>query len=206
LRLFRRRDETLNDRLLREAGYGPDGAMPAGARRREESAPPAPQGFRPLLPQGDGLPGVFADERRLGGWDMVRAVAAPDLHGSAYEFATVPDGTVIVGESCDEDLSALADAIALPSPYRAVATRLDDRFWLVSARRIQVLTLETAEGNEFELSSLAGKRIFSVDGLPVDDARVPAELAALGERRGADYAVRATRIDGDLWEIEADPL
>jgi hypothetical protein len=29
---------------------------------------------------------------------------------------------------------------------------------------------------------------------------------AAGERQGADYVVRATRLDGDLWEVEATPL
>lgn len=45
---------------------------------------------------------------------------------SGLRVATVPDGTLIVAEDCDEDLSALADAIEarLQPPYRAKADPL----------------------------------------------------------------------------------
>jgi hypothetical protein len=29
---------------------------------------------------------------------------------------------------------------------------------------------------------------------------------AVGEQNGSDFVVRATRLDGDLWEVRADPL
>ncbi len=119
----------------------------------------------------------------------------------------MPDGSLIVDATCDEDLSPLADAIEaqLQPPYRARAVRQDPRRWLVSGRRIQVVHL-VADGDELELSCLEGQRTFSIDGRQVDPATNPAELTALGERRGPDYAVHASRIDGDLWEIGADPL
>ena len=144
---------------------------------------------------------------RLGDWDAVTIAAAPDLREGAYDFATVPDGTLIVAETCDEDLSALAEAIEaqLEPPYRARAVRQSDGQWLVSGRRMQVMQLESG-GDELELSSLEGRRVFSVDGRPVPLSTAPPALVPLGERLGPDFAVRASRIDGDLWEIGADPL
>ncbi|MFL6029256.1 MAG: hypothetical protein ACJ74D_04405 [Gaiellaceae bacterium] len=194
MHLFRRRDETLNDRLLREAGYGPDGTKPA-------NTPPLSPTIEPALHAAATVP------ERLGDWDAVTIVAAPDLREGGYDFATVPDGTLIVAETCDEDLTALAAAIEaqVEPPYRARAVRQDDGQWLVSARRMQVMQLESG-ADELELSSLEGRRMFSVDGRPVPPSMAPPELALLGERLGPDFAVRASRIDGDLWEIGADPL
>ena len=45
--------------------------------------------------------------------------------------------------------------------------------------------------------------------LTVDDRRSGAtipELEAVGGRRAPDYAVRAERLDGDLWEVWAAAL
>ena len=45
--------------------------------------------------------------------------------------------------------------------------------------------------------------------LSVDDARafgsVPV-LEARGDQLGASWSIRASRLDGDLWEIRAEPL
>ncbi len=196
LRLFRRREETLNEKLLREAGYEADGT------KLPDAAPPR-VAAEPLLPAVAASP----VQPRLGEWDAVTIAVAPGLREPGYDFVTVPDGSLIVGETCDEDLAALADAIEarLQPPYRARAIRQNDRQWLVSGRRIQVVQL-AIEGEELELSSLGGQRIFSVDGSPVPAASAPAELAAAGARLGADFTVRASRIVDDLWEIEADPL
>jgi hypothetical protein len=204
VRLFRRREETLNDRLLREAGYGPDGTKLADV---EPAVPEAssPLLVTPQLPTADGV--LLGPLSAQHGWDAVAAAEAPELRRDAYEFATVPNGSLIVDESCDEDLSPLADGVErqLQAPYRAVAARQDDRFWLVSARRIQVAQLPV-DGDELELSSVGGRRVFAIDGRTADAAGAPRELVRLGEARGSDYAVRATRIDADLWEVDADPL
>jgi len=195
LRLFRRREETLNDKLLREAGYEPDGT-------KLPDSPPPTVPAEPLFP-------ALASpvQPRLGNWDAVTIAVAPGLREPGYDFATLPDGSLIVGETCDEDLSALAAAIEarLEPPYRARAIRQNDRQWLVSGRRIQVVQL-AIEGDELELSSLGGQRLFSVDGSPVPSATAPAALPALSGRLGSDFVVRASRIDGDLWEVSADPL
>ena len=61
-------------------------------------------------------------------------------------------------------------------------------------------------GDELELTSVADERSYTVDGRSIDEGLAPARLAAFGEARSDDYAVHAVLLDGDLWEIEADPL
>ena len=54
-----------------------------------------------------------------------------------------------------------------------------------------------------------GARETAHDGLAVEGQRIFGSVPALeerGEREGADYAVHAERLDGDLWEIRAAPL
>jgi hypothetical protein len=43
-----------------------------------------------------------------------------------------------------------------------------------------------------------------VDGTPT--LRSARALEAIGESEGRDYVVRARRLDGDLWEVDAAPL
>jgi hypothetical protein len=47
-------------------------------------------------------------------------------------------------------------------------------------------------------------RTLHVDGRPTFGS-APA-LERVGEGQGAEYVVRATRLDSDLWEVEASPL
>ena len=202
---FRRREETLNDRLLREAGYAPDGTKPEPAP--PEAEPARTLGLRPLFSVQEAYQVGSLDERRPRPWDVATAVEAPDLHGDAYAFATLPDGSLIVDGSTDEDLSPLADAVEehLPPPYRAAAVRHDESAWSVSARRIQVIALPF-DADELELASIGGERTFLVDAAPTEPAVAPPELVQIGEACGADYAVHAARLDGNDWEVEADPL
>jgi hypothetical protein len=60
--------------------------------------------------------------------------------------------------------------------------------------------------DELELTSVAGERTYTVDGRRADATLAPAALADIGNARSADYAVHAVRLDGDLWQIDADPL
>jgi hypothetical protein len=198
VRWFRRSEETLNDKLLREAGYGPDGtALP--------DAPAEPAEAR--APGGEGLLVGSLEQIRPRNWDIVTPVEAPALEGDAYEFATLPDGSLIVDESCKENLSSLADAVEehLEPPYRAIAVRQTSRLWMVSARNIEIAQLATI-GDEATLSSVDREQTFSIDGQPADATLAPDGLARFGEALDGDYAVHATRLDGDLWEIDADPL
>jgi hypothetical protein len=201
--LFRRRKETLAERLLREGGL----AEPVGGERestgREDGPPRGPL---------DPFAGRFVDSEsravthRLREWDVLVNAEAPDLPGAELDFISLPDGTVLVDEELgDADLAPLAEAVEtrLSAPYRARAVRQSATRWAVSANRIEVARLPI-DGDVVELASHAGVQTAVVDGETV--WRALPELERLGERTGADYAVRAERLDGDLWEVRVSPL
>jgi hypothetical protein len=209
----RRREETLNEQLLREAGYDSSG-KPAAPQEDEPAArsendtvnAPAPwlvEQPGPMDPRG----GVYGAAARPRVWDIVTSAEAPELNAQRYEFATVPDGSLIVDDTCDEDLSRLADAVEreLKPPYRALAVRSDDRWWMVSARNVNVVALPV-DGEELELTEVGGERHFVVDGTAKNAARAPTRLVTLGQNEGVDYAVQAQRLDGDLWEVTPTAL
>ena len=201
---FRRKSETLNEQMLREAGLG--GTPPAS----EPLDGPAPF---------DSFAGTYPAEPEATPWDIKRRAMprpaeddvattahAPKIAGAAVEFATLPSGDLIVDEEQgDADLGPLADAIEkhLSPPYRATGRRESGDLWAVAARRIVVLTFP-CEGDEIELVSRGGESTLRVDGAP-STLRVP-ELESAGAARGDDYAVEATRLDGDLWEVTASAL
>ena len=195
---FRRRQETLNEQLLREAGLDP--ALVLG-----DPAPPPPPSLDPLEPirLQRGVPDGSTVQPR--DWDAATTVTAPDLAGDQIKFTTIPNGDVIVSEeSGDADLSPFADAVEkkLNPPYRAVATRQDGALWGVGARRIQVARIPFPTGEKLELSWNGEAEELRVDGQP-SDAEIPLELSEVGEAAGASYFVEALRIDGDLWEVRA---
>jgi hypothetical protein len=179
-----RRDESLNERLAREGGL---------LENRED-----------LRPSWDkvGVHGV----QRPREWDAVATVELPGLAGDAVTFVTLADGSLIVEEETgDTDLSTAAEAVEanVAPPYRAHAVRRDGDVWAVAARRITTAKL-AAEGDEIELTEHGGERAFTVDGVRLFGS-VP-ELEEIGRREGDAYVVRARRIDGDVWEVSADPL
>lgn len=183
---------------MREAGLDPaQAAAPV-------PAPPGPQPF----PAGD----IHLGWRgRVGSGplecDVVVTVKAPALSGNEVAFTTLPDGDVIVDrEEGDADLSPLADALEkkIRPPYKAIGARHADELWVVGAKRIRVATLKLEEGDAIELTANDGVREAHVDGEP-SNVRLP-ELEQLGEQEGPNYCVEATRIDGDLWEVEATAL
>jgi hypothetical protein len=196
--LFRRRQETLNEQLLREAGLDPGQLL-------GNTAPPAPEPPSSVftavgLPDGSG---VGPKE-----WDAFATVPAPGLAGSRIEFTTLPNGDLIVGEAeGDPDLSPLADAVErdVSPPYRAVASHQDGDLWAVGAKRIEVAEIPFGDGDALELSSKDSWEELRVDGEP-SDASVPSALEQIGGRTGPDYYVKAERIDGDFWEVRVSPL
>ena len=197
---FRRRQETLNEQLLREAGLDP-------AQMLGDPAPaaPPPPSLDPLEPMRlrRGVPDGSTLQPR--DWDAAVTVTAPDLAGDEVKFATIPNGDVIVSEeSGDADLSPLADAVEkkIGPPYRAVAARQDGALWAVCARRIQVARVAFPAGEKLELSWNGEDETLRVDGEESDEA-IPPELEAVGEGAGMSYFVEALRIDGDLWEVRA---
>jgi hypothetical protein len=198
LGLFRRRQETLNEQLLRQAGLDP--AQVLGDPR------PGPSLQPPSILAAAGVP----DGSSLGPkeWDAAVTADAPGLAGNRIEFTTIPDGDVIVDdETGDADLSPLADAVEqrIGPPYRAVAQRQDGDLWAVAAKRIQVARIAFPDGDELEFSHHADLGELRVDGEP-SDTLVPPELERLAETSGDSYYVEAERIDGDLWEVKVTAL
>jgi hypothetical protein len=151
---------------------------------------------------GAGIHGLH----RLREWDAVVTVDAPPLRGDRAEFVALPDGTLLVEEG-DDDLAPLAEAVEaqLEPPYRAGALRRQGTLWAVAARTIDVVQLdEDPGGDELTLTVREGERELLVDGARTfGGVRV---LERLAEGRHDAYAVRAARLDGDLWEVEVSPL
>ena len=198
--LFRRRRETLNEQLLREAGLDPAQAL-GDPKLRPPIEPP-----RSVL-QIVGVPdGSRVSPRE---WDATLAVDAPGLAGNRIEFTTLPTGDLIVSEeSGDADLSPLADAVerSIGPPYRAVATRQDGDLWGVGAKRIEVAHIAFPTGDKLELSRRPREHSeLRVDGEP-SSYPVPLELERLGDDAGDGFYVEASRIDGDLWEVRVTAL
>ena len=194
---FFRRQETLNQQLMREAGL-----LPEQQEAQVESAPvvaPAP------MPQ-DSLAGIHGRHRPREA-DVVVTADAPDIEGDTIQFVALPDGSLLVENGGDSPLDPLASAVEseLRPPYRARAVRQSESLWAIEATRLEVVSLPDAPGgdiidvtrtDEGTTTSVDSRRIFGT---------IPA-LEALGEQQGRDFAVHAERLDGDLWEVRAAPL
>jgi hypothetical protein len=182
LGLFRR-DEPVHVRLAREGGLV----------EREPRAP-----WREV-----GVHGM----QRPREWDATVTTEADGIDGDAATFVALPDGTLLVEEGPDTSLEPLAAAVerVLRPPYRARAARQDETIWAVQARRIEVLEIpDGPHAESIELTHTA-----EGTSLLVDDVRAFGSLPVLerrGEREAPEYAVRAERLDGDLWEIRASAL
>jgi hypothetical protein len=193
--LFRRKQqETLNEQLLREAGL--DVTQMLG----DPSPPPPPE---PVEPPQTGLARAgVVDGSAVGpkDWDATCTVTAPALMGDRVQFATVPNGDLIISEeNGDADLTPLAEAVErhLGPPYRAVGRRQDGNLWAVGAKRIQMAKIP--------FSRHVDRGELRVDG-EESNAFVPPELERLGEALGDSFYVEAERIDGDLWDVRATAL
>lgn len=179
MRFFGREEETLNEKLLREAGL--DGSQNTSELQVPVEVPTHASTF------GD---------------DVLVVAQAPGVGGSLVTFVALPTGDLIVeSEQGDADVSPFADAVEqnLGPPYRAFAKRQNADLWGVVGKPIDVVELHCDAGDEIEVVSLGGRITVTVDGKP-SDLRIP-ELEPSG-----DSAVRASRIDGDYWETEAHPL
>ena len=196
--LFRRR-KPLHERLA-EAGNLAVGAGAGGGAGGLIAQPPGWDG----APKGvTGIHGVPQARR----WDAVAAAEAPTLNGDSVHFVALDDGTLVVEEDePDASLGPLADAVeqTIPPPYRAEAVRRGGDTWAVAATRIQIASLPDLRGEEAVLTSTRDGKVLKVDGrTTLGSAR---GLERLGEAEGTEYVVRATRLDGDLWEVDADAL
>jgi hypothetical protein len=183
--LFRRR-EPVHERLAREGGL--------------VAEPPAPV---PPFWQEPGVTGNFRPREA----DTVVTADAPDVEGDAVRFVSMPDGTLLVEDGSDSSFDALAAAVEqeLRPPYRARGVRRGESLWAVEASRIEVLALPDApSGDAIDLARTEEGTTLAVDGQQIFGS-LPA-LEERGEREGADYAVHAERLDGDLWEIRVAAL
>jgi len=199
LGLFRRRRETLNEQLLREAGIAP--AEVLGDRQ-----PPLPHEPPKSVLEIVGVP----DGSRVSPkeWDATVTAEVPGLAGNRIDFTTLAGGDVIVSEETgDADLSPLADAVerSVNPPYRASAVRQDGDLWAIGAKRIQVAQISFPGAERLELSQHGDLTELRVDSEP-SDTPVPLELQRLGDKTGDDFYVEAERIDGDLWEVKVTAL
>jgi hypothetical protein len=203
---FFRRGETLNERLLREAGLQErqgDSAV--------EAPPPAP--LDPVVAfrrQFDSAAGALAGAGlppRARHWDTFVTAEAPDVAGDEVEFIALPDGTILIEEEeGDAMLEPLANAVEtnIAPPYRAKAVKQTDRIWAVSAMQIRVANVEN-DGDTIELTQTSDGKAVHVDGMPVFGS-IP-ELERIGEADGGPaYAVHAERLDADLWEVRVAAL
>jgi hypothetical protein len=149
-----------------------------------------------------GIHGVSRPRR----WDAVASAEAAGLSGDEVHFVALPNGDLVVDEDEPADtLGPLADALeqTLEPPYRAEAVRQGEDVWAVAARRVEVTELE-ADGEELDLVVNEGERTLTVDGARAFGT-IP-ELERLGASEGDSYVVRATRLDGNLWEVVASAL
>jgi hypothetical protein len=129
-------------------------------------------------------------------WDEVATVEA-GVPGERALFVVLDDKIVI--EEGPDDVESLVDGLSLDPPYRVEAVRRSEDFWAVAGRRIDVIHLPEIDGKELEVSRHGEERTVVIDG-----ERSFGSIPVL-EREG-NYAVRARRLDGDLWEIEASLL
>jgi hypothetical protein len=189
--LFRRRREPLHEKLARDAG------LPLEWESR----------YEPLRPPGIPEVGITGNQR-FREWDATAVVEAPELAGDEVEFVVLADSSLLVDEEVgDAPLAPLADGIeeTLEPPYRAKGIRRTASAWAVGARKIEVVELRPdVEGDRIELSAVGGDLTLSVDGSRAF-GRIP-QLEAVGEERSPDYALRAERLEGALWEVDVTPL
>jgi hypothetical protein len=136
-------------------------------------------------------------------------VTAAECEAEGDESLLVRTGDrLIVLQGSQDAAECAADAIGdqLATPFRAVARRRQGNDWAVGAVAIEVAELPAdTEGDELMLTATeTGERALEVDGRPAR-AGIEALERIAGGRHDA-YVLRATRIDGTLWEIGVDPL
>jgi hypothetical protein len=196
--LFRRRLPL--HRQLAEAGDMLAGLGIPGRQPAQAAEPPGWDGSA----RGEaGIHGVPRARR----WDAVATADAPGLRGDRVHLVSLADGTLIVEEDePDGALTPLAEAVdrVLAAPYRAEAVRRGGDTWAVAASRIALVEVAGLNGDAVELAATREGRVLKVDG-QTTLGRAPA-LERIGEAQGTEYVVRARRIDGDVWEVEASPL
>ena len=140
-------------------------------------------------------------------WDTTLTADGPDIDANAVRWVGLPDGTILVEDGPDSSLESLAIAVEekLEPPYRARAARQVGDVWAVQATRLEVIALPDAPaGDTIDVARNGATTTVIVEGREIVDS-VP-ELEERGAREGAAYAVRAERLDGALFEVQASAL
>jgi hypothetical protein len=190
---FGRRGKSLHERLAQQGG------LDFGQQREQPPHDPTPRlGITAL----HGM-------HRAREWDVVATAEAPAIPGVEVHFVALPDGSLVVEEDVpDGALEPLADAVEsqISPPYRAEAVKRAERVWGVAGRRIEVAEVpEEIDGDVVELAVVGDQRTLDVDG--EESSGGIRSLERLAQDRGLDtYVVRATRLDGTLWEVAVSPL
>jgi hypothetical protein len=178
--LFRRKP--LHERLAEEGGLV-----------ERSTVPP----FTGVIPE-TGIHGIPRERQ----FDAVVTTDAPDVKGSSALFVALEDGSLLIEEG-EGDLTALADAIEqeVARPYRATAIRRGGSQWAIAALGLRVVQLPEPGGEEIELVVKGDETILVVDG-----NRSFGTMPELAQLAGGDAVIRASRLDGTLWEVRVDPL
>jgi hypothetical protein len=176
-------------------------SKPLHERLMEEGGLVEPTATRPPFTGVIGETGIHGVPRERS-YDAVVTADAVDVEGSSVSFVTLDDGSLLIEEG-DGDFSPLAEAIEheVRRPYRAIAVRQGKTQWAVAAHGLRVVELSEPGGDEVELALHGDERTLVVDG-----ERVFGTLPELEKLADGDSVIRATRLDGDLWEIRVDPL
>ena len=177
------------------------GRKPLHQRLAEEGglveSPPRPP-FTGVIGE-TGIHGVPRERQ----YDAVVTADAPDVPGATVRFVGLEDGSLLLEEGEEGDLTPLANAIEqqVQRPYRASAVRRGETQWAIAAHRLRVVELPEPGGDEVELAIHGDERTLVVDG-----NRAFGTLPDLEALVDGDGVVRAARLDGNLWDIRVDPL
>jgi hypothetical protein len=128
-------------------------------------------------------------------WDLTVSADATIAEGTRVTFVALADNTLLVEDGDVPDATPLAERIEreLPPPYRARAAL--SGLWMIQAKKIEVVSIpDGPEGDTIE---------WTADGIRVDGERIFGSIPEL-ENRGD--VVRAERLDGELWEFQAETL
>jgi hypothetical protein len=176
-------------------------SKPLHERLAEEGGLVEPSPRQPLYTGAINETGIHGIPRERE-YDAVVTAEAPDVEGSNARFVGLDDGSLLIEEG-EGDLSALAEAIEqdVKAPYRAIAIRRGATQWAVAAHGIRVVELPEPGGDEVELAIRGDERTLVIDGNR-EFGTLP-ELEKLAE---GDSVIRASRLDGALWEFRVDPL
>jgi hypothetical protein len=140
----------------------------------------------------------------------VTTARAEEVQGDVVRFVTLTDGSPVLAPDDppqrDGALLPLQQAVeaSIERPYRAEAVRRGPDLWAVAAARIELVAAPGLAGEEAELVSTTEGRSLHVDGQPRFGSVPSFERA--GEAQGPDYVVRARRIAGETWEVQAAAL